>query len=342
MPNPKVLFKFGTRAQYEALATTLDNALYFLTDTGELYRGSVPFGQAHVYDTNRQTDKQNAALIVRVLNGAIPAYNDLIIARNANQTVDILMYTTMGWTQLNSNVAASEIVQTAQRVTTLEGQVADLEAILNGTPADPEQGTEAVPGLTDRVTTLESQIAGVSGAFHFKGTTADLSLISNPAEGDVYQVGEDEYAWNGTAWVKLGGNFDTSALATKRELSDAVADLEALIGHPATTETVHNDETGEDEEVPVAATGIYADLANNPGTIIPIFDGTVNGLVPVLDATVSAEDKANYYLNALGQWARVAAAEAGTITVDGTTYTVQEYVDHMVEQVQLEWEPIAE
>lgn len=31
-----VVFKYGTRAQYDALAEKASNALYFLTDTGEL------------------------------------------------------------------------------------------------------------------------------------------------------------------------------------------------------------------------------------------------------------------------------------------------------------------
>lgn len=39
-----VIFKFGTRAQYDALATKDSNALYWLIDTHELYRGDVLFG----------------------------------------------------------------------------------------------------------------------------------------------------------------------------------------------------------------------------------------------------------------------------------------------------------
>lgn len=39
-----VIFKYGTKAQYEALATKDSNALYWLLDTQEIYRGSVLFG----------------------------------------------------------------------------------------------------------------------------------------------------------------------------------------------------------------------------------------------------------------------------------------------------------
>lgn len=39
-----VLFKIGTKASYEALATKSDSTLYWLTDTHELYKGATLFG----------------------------------------------------------------------------------------------------------------------------------------------------------------------------------------------------------------------------------------------------------------------------------------------------------
>lgn len=44
----QVKFKTGTKAQYLALQTKQDNVLYFCTDTGELFKGSVLFsGRDH-------------------------------------------------------------------------------------------------------------------------------------------------------------------------------------------------------------------------------------------------------------------------------------------------------
>lgn len=40
-----VIFKFGTRAQYDAIATKNTNTLYWLTDTQELMKGDVCFGK---------------------------------------------------------------------------------------------------------------------------------------------------------------------------------------------------------------------------------------------------------------------------------------------------------
>lgn len=39
-----VLFKTGTRAQFDALATKNESTLYWLTDTQELYKGDVRYG----------------------------------------------------------------------------------------------------------------------------------------------------------------------------------------------------------------------------------------------------------------------------------------------------------
>lgn len=52
----------------------------------------------------------------------------------------------------------------------------------------------------------------VAGAFKFKGEKASKDDLPNDAtEGDVYQVGDKEYAYNGHAWVELGFNMDLTA-----------------------------------------------------------------------------------------------------------------------------------
>ena len=39
----QILFYTGTKAQFDALTTKNENALYFLTDANRLYKGSTPF-----------------------------------------------------------------------------------------------------------------------------------------------------------------------------------------------------------------------------------------------------------------------------------------------------------
>lgn len=346
--NAKVIFKFGTRAQYDSLASKLENALYFLTDTGELYRGSVPFGQAHVYSGTRLAEETDNICIARLLGENTAVANDLVIITNLDNTVDTFIYSNNAWIQLNSRAESSTIAALDTRLDTVEDSVGDLESLLYGTPADVENDIPAIPGIVNRVSDLETTINALNGAFHFKGVVADLEAleaISSPANGDVYQVGTDEYAWNGTAWVRLGGEFDLSNYVTTQDLNDAVGDLEALIGHAATTREDTDPETGEPVLVPVPATGIYDDLMNHAADIIPLFNGSVAGLVPVATGNLDNAAKANLFMNALGNWVNVNTSGGQTIYTDpeNNTYTsVEEYVTYMLEHHNLEWSAIAE
>ena len=40
-----VIFKFGTRAQYDALITKDEHTLYWLSDTQELMKGGICYGK---------------------------------------------------------------------------------------------------------------------------------------------------------------------------------------------------------------------------------------------------------------------------------------------------------
>lgn len=58
------------------------------------------------------------------------------------------------------------------------------------------------------------------GAFHFRGekkTYAELEALESKNTGDVYQVGDKEYAWDGEEWVELGFNIDLSDYAKKAD-----------------------------------------------------------------------------------------------------------------------------
>ena len=103
--------------------------------------------------------------------------------------------------------------------------------------------TTTVDGLGSRLTTLEGNVsnnyytktevdAKDAGAFHFKGTaskfeneklydTEDTEITGNT--GDVYQVGDKEYAYNGSAWVELGFTLDLSNYYTKTETDNAIS-----------------------------------------------------------------------------------------------------------------------
>lgn len=81
-----------------------------------------------------------------------------------------------------------------------------------------------------RITNNENAIATlngkISGVFHFKGSATKngnnlykgSSLITNPEVGDVYTVGDAEYAWTGTEWIELGITTDLSNYYNKSEV----------------------------------------------------------------------------------------------------------------------------
>lgn len=327
--NNKVLFKFGTAASYAALATKQDNALYFLLDTNELYRGTTPFGQPHIYTGLRQGNATNAATIATLVGEHTPVQGDIAVIRNADNSAEAFIYNASEelWLPIG-NTASDSLSQT---VAQLQSDVADLETLLQTT-------NNNVDDLDSRLSALA---AAAAGAFHFKGTTEDLESISDPNNGDVYQVGNSEYAWNGTSWVELGSPIDLSAYATSQDLNDAVNDLEALIGHMA-SET-EDPITGETIVEP--ATGIYADLFEHADQIIPLFDGLIPGLVPVDNSDATTTEKAQKFLNALGNWVTATTGGQSVYTdPEGHTYnTVEEYVTYMINHMDIPeyiWESI--
>lgn len=110
--------------------------------------------------------------------------------------------------------------------------------LVNGVLTWTEPSATTVEGLDTRLTAAEKEIddlntavAELGKAFEFKGTAgsisddgktiydADGAAITGVSIGDVYQIGEKEYAYNGEVWVELGFNVDLSGYATDEELT---------------------------------------------------------------------------------------------------------------------------
>ena len=100
-----------------------------------------------------------------------------------------------------------------------------------------ELGTKAD---ADKVYTKDEVDAKIVGLFHFVGEAQSVSedgtkivvkgeeIVASEANvGEVYQIGDAEYASNGTFWIKLGFNIDLSPYATKEEVAVAVNELES-------------------------------------------------------------------------------------------------------------------
>lgn len=113
MPND-VLFKYGTRADYDALKGNVkDNALYFLTDTGELLRGARNLGQANHYEGIRQEGETDAQVITRVVGSHSLIKNDIFVVKTliAEEKYSFTAYTYDGtnWCAMDGNYSAENI-----------------------------------------------------------------------------------------------------------------------------------------------------------------------------------------------------------------------------------------
>lgn len=80
-------------------------------------------------------------------------------------------------------------------------------------------------GITDTYT--KTQVDGmVAGTFHFRGEKPTYDQLPTDAkEGDVWQVGDKEYAWDGDSWVELGFNVDLSAYAKSADVQATYATI---------------------------------------------------------------------------------------------------------------------
>lgn len=155
----------------------------------------------------------------------------------------------IGWYEPNPTTAEGvkdQVVEVQGEVEQAKEDINSLDEILNGTDENPgglvgevediadvlygTEGENPVPGLIEQVENIEnnlkdnyytrSEVDGlVSGVFHFEGTAESYEALPTEGntKGDVYQVADKEYAWDGNAWVELGYVVDLSSYYTKEE-----------------------------------------------------------------------------------------------------------------------------
>lgn len=88
-----VVFKIGTKTQYDSLLVKDPNALYFLTDTKEIYRGADGLAQNSYREATRTTEKNNKEVIKNYYNGTIyyPVCGDIF---NVKTIISDIEYST--------------------------------------------------------------------------------------------------------------------------------------------------------------------------------------------------------------------------------------------------------
>ena len=122
-----------------------------------------------------------------------------------------------------------------------------------------------------------------------------------------------------------------------------------LIGRVDALETYINDLTavgGQPNVIEKIFAGDVELAVNEKAITIPVYNGTIAGLVPVMNSSFVAENKTaeNYALNGAGQWSLMEDSRIGNLTIDDETYnTVEAYIAKYLElhvSENIYWEQI--
>lgn len=187
-----VVFKYGTRAQYDALQEKATNALYFLTDTGEIYRGDVGLARGShfegVFDPEIDTDDNS--VIARVLGDAPLVKDDIFVVKRliADDKYSYTSYVYDGaWKAMDGNYSASNVYLDSDiTATTTVGTITELtngaatfavkglsiQKALEKLLAQEKEPTITDPtySLTATATTTSNEVGGYITALKWNGT----------------------------------------------------------------------------------------------------------------------------------------------------------------------------
>lgn len=241
----KVSYKQGTKQTYLGLAERQSNALYFCTDTRELFKGD-----------DLYTDGLRVVASFYALPAFVEAADGKLYFCEDSGNGYVLNATRNGWIHVihgvdNETIGLDENGLMAVKKVPIES-VAGLEerlqavekSVLSGASiataekagivkpgtefSVEDDGTmslvaiaiEKVTGLEDRLKNIESaQVGGI----RYKGGVATFDeLPENPEQGDLYEVYEDNSEWcfNGVKWFEYGKTSNLSPVATA-ELNEA-------------------------------------------------------------------------------------------------------------------------
>ena len=119
------------------------------------------------------------------------------------------------------------------QMTAAEGEIDALQtAVGNAASGLVKQVNDLSTNLSTNYYDKEAVDGLISGAFHFKGAAdsydgtniiIDSQPLTGMKTGDVYQVGDKEYVYDGTKWIELGFNIDLSNYALKTYVDSAVS-----------------------------------------------------------------------------------------------------------------------
>lgn len=205
MAKIPVVFKYGTRAQYDALATKDEHALYFLTDTGEIYRGAVNLARgSHFEGILTADDADDMAVIARVLNGQPAVQDDIFVVKtliaNDKYSYTSYVYDDGEWKAMDGNYSAKNVYfhqdltatapigvvtipETGSATITAAGK--SLQDVLVSILAEELQPEKTLPDVSITTTNSSSYEVGEKVVPNYSATLSAGSYTYGPATGIV-------------------------------------------------------------------------------------------------------------------------------------------------------------
>jgi hypothetical protein len=165
----QVLFLTGTKAQYDALATKNTNAIYFLTDTGEIRKGDAPFSHPVKAVESFPASGEAGAIYVNTSTHEARLWDG-----TAWQTAGLPTVTAIGASPTDAQLPTAQAVKTYVdgKISTVNGDVANVIAGVSYS----NKSITVSKGTGDPVTTA---LAGLVDGASYDGTTGVLTLTTN-------------------------------------------------------------------------------------------------------------------------------------------------------------------
>ena len=165
----QILFYTGTKAQFDALTTKNENALYFLTDANKLYKGSTPFTHPVQTVSSFPASGEAGTIYVNTTTHEAKTWDGTAWAVLSLGTV-----TTIGSSPTDSQLATAKAVKSYVdgKITTVNGNVANSVTAVSYA----NKAITVGKGTGSPVTTaLQGLVDGAS----YDGATGVLTLTTN-------------------------------------------------------------------------------------------------------------------------------------------------------------------
>lgn len=247
---PTVSYKQGTKAQYLGLVSRDPYALYWCTDTKELFKGD----DLYTDGLRVVNDKGSLPSFEVAAEGKVYFCADTGSAFVLNSTRD-------NWVQVLAGVDG----------TTIHINESGLLEVIGGTGSDPGVAGQLAE-LAQRVTDLEAIVAGGT---NFKGQVDNAAALPQEGNkpGDIYQTTDDNknYIWDGDEWKEYGSSLTlTNDLINTNqfEILEGKLNLKEV---DAGNITIPSDEPdGEGEDLKTVITEMKGNISTNTSNITTV------------------------------------------------------------------------